>query len=103
LTSLPFATSGTAKSTFLYIENGNLQYPDPIDAPRDPQLYLRWSRDHAHTWSNYYTINCGQAGQYTKRVVKRRMGRARTMTFEVRVSDPVPWRFVDAYVRAQGA
>jgi hypothetical protein len=103
LTSLPFATSGTAKSTFLYIDNGNLNYPDPIDAPRDPQLYLRWSRDHAHTWSNYYTINCGQAGQYTKRVVKRRMGRARTMTFEVRVSDPVPWRFVDAYVRAQGA
>jgi hypothetical protein len=99
LNALPFSTTGKSLQTYLYVDNGRLAYPDPVPSVRDPELYLRWSKDHAHTWSNYYTHKCGQAGQFTKRVIQRRMGRARTITFEVRMSDPIPWRFVDAYIR----
>jgi hypothetical protein len=95
---LPFSTP-SGKYTFIYIQNGNIQIEDAVTAARDPQLHLRWSKDHAHTWSNRYILDCGQAGKFTKRVVKRRLGRARTMTIEVRVSDPVPWRFVDSYIK----
>ena len=68
--------------------------------PRGPQLSLRWSNDHAHTWSNYYTVDCGQAGAFTTRARFSRLGRSRTRTYEVSCSDPVPWRFIDAYLKA---
>jgi hypothetical protein len=103
LTTLPFATV-SAQQTFIYVQNGRIQINGPFAAPRDPQLFLYLSRDHAHTWSvNPRILNCGQAGQFRKRVIARRMGRARTMTFKVRVSDAIPWRFVDAYLKATGA
>lgn len=45
----------------------------------------------------------GQAGKYGARVVFRRLGRARQRLYEVRVSDPIAWRFVSAYLKASPA
>lgn len=68
--------------------------------PRDPMINLRWSDDSGHTWSNEYSVGAGQAGEYKKRVVWRRLGRSRDRIYEVSVSDPIPWRLIDAYLEA---
>jgi hypothetical protein len=68
---------------------------------RSPVVYLRWSDDGGHTWSNYQPRDAGQAGQYKVRLRWARLGRARIRTYEISCSDPIPVRFVDAYVNAQ--
>jgi hypothetical protein len=66
--------------------------------PRDPQALLRWSDDGGHTWSNGRVLNLGQSGEYKKRVIERRLGRARDRLYWLRYADPVPLRIIDAYV-----
>jgi hypothetical protein len=65
---------------------------------RDPMINLRWSDDGGHTWSNEYSVGAGRAGEYSKRVIWRRLGRTRGRIYEVNVSDPIPWRLVDSYI-----
>jgi hypothetical protein len=68
-------------------------------APRGPVMSLRWSNDYGHTWSNYYDMDAGQAGEYRKRVIKRRLGRARDRVYEISTADPFPARIIDAYLK----
>lgn len=85
----------------IYLETGDGPEPPLRDGngqPRGPQLMLECSRDGGRTFGNIRTEDCGQAGQYKKRAVFRRLGRARDMVFKVSMSDPVPWRIVDAFV-----
>jgi hypothetical protein len=85
----------------IYLETGLGPTPPLLDGagnPRAPQLTLRCSRDGGHTWGNSRDTSCGQAGEFLQRATFRRLGRARDMVFEVSCSDPVPWRFIDAYV-----
>lgn len=74
--------------------------PTPGSIARAPRVYLRWSDDGGHTWSNLQPRDAGFAGQYRTRVRWARLGRARVRTYEVSCSDPIPVRFVDAYVNA---
>lgn len=67
---------------------------------RGPIVYLRWSDDGGHTWSSAQPRDAGQAGNYKVRVRWARLGRARIRTYEVSCSDPIPVRFVDAYINA---
>lgn len=67
---------------------------------RGPQMMMRFSDDGGHTWSKEYLRDCGQAGEYKKRVIWRRLGRSRDRVYEIAVSDPIPWRIVDAYLDA---
>jgi len=69
--------------------------------PRPPQAMLRWSNDGGNTWSNQHIANCGFAGEYSTRVIWRRLGRARRRVYEFSVSDPIPWSIVDAYLDAK--
>lgn len=64
----------------------------------DPELILEWSNNSGHTWSNEHRISAGRQGQYTWRAMWTRLGRARTRTYRVTVSDPIKWAFVDAYI-----
>ncbi len=68
--------------------------------PRDPMAMLSWSDDGGHTWSNEYSAGCGQAGQYKKRAIWRRLGRSRDRVYQLAVTDPIPWRIVEAYLMA---
>jgi len=70
---------------------------------RPPQIMLRWSNDGGKTWSNTYYLSLGNAGQYSKRVIKRLLGRARKRVWEVSWTDPVPIRFIAAYLRGEVA
>lgn len=67
--------------------------------PRPPQAILRWSNDRGKTWSNQHVQDCGFAGEYLARAVWRRLGQSRHRVYELRVSDPVVWVVVDAYLR----
>lgn len=67
---------------------------------RPPQIMLRWSDDAGKRWSNTYSLSVGSVGEYNKRVIKRMLGRARKRIWEVSWTDPIPWRFADAYVEA---
>jgi hypothetical protein len=61
---------------------------------------LRWSKDNGKTWSNWQQMSVGAAGNYTQQVRMSRMGRGRQMIFEVQATDPIPYRFVNAYLKA---
>jgi hypothetical protein len=85
----------------IYLETGLGPEPPLLDGAgkaRGPQLTLRTSRDGGHTYGMARTVDCGKAGKYQQRANFRRLGRARDIVFEVSCSDPVPWRFIDAYV-----
>lgn len=68
--------------------------------PRSPQLVLQWSDDQGKTWSNGRTLDCGQAGQTRVRVHSWRLGKSRGRIYRVSATDPIPWKFVDAYLEA---
>lgn len=68
--------------------------------PRAPQANLSWSDDRGKTWSNIYMLNCGMAGQYKTRAIKRRLGQSRYRVYQLSVTDPIPWTLVDAYLEA---
>lgn len=71
--------------------------------PRGPQVMLRWSDDGGHKWSNEHDASAGQAGEYRKRVIWRRLGRSRDRVYEISTTDAIPWRIVDAYLKADAA
>lgn len=67
---------------------------------RGPLLMLRWSDDGGHTWSNEYRMDTGKIGEFKKRAIRRRLGRTRDRVYEVSATDPVPWRLLNAYLKA---
>lgn len=73
---------------------------DGNDQVRGAQIMLRWSDDGGKTWSNIRYLDCGQVGEYMKRVHKWQLGRARKRQFEISWTDPIPWRIIDGYVEA---
>lgn len=87
----------------IYLETGIAPQPPLYGGQgiaRGPEVILRHSRDGGHTWSSPWSKDCGQAGNYRKRVMYRRLGRARDLVVELSMSDPVPWRIVDAFINS---
>lgn len=85
------------------MEVGDGPIPPILDGagnPRDPQVMLRWSNDGGRTWGNEHWIGAGQAGTYETRVRWQRLGRSRDRVYEIAVTDPIAWRIVEAYLRA---
>lgn len=65
--------------------------------PRDPYAAFSYSEDFGKTWSAERMIPCGQAGQFNRVAIDRRLGSWRNWTPKVVVSDPIPWAIADAY------
>lgn len=55
----------------------------------DPQVMLRVSKDGGRTWGNERWQSMGKKGEYKKRVLWGKCGRARDFTFWLAGSDPV--------------
>lgn len=64
----------------------------------DPQAMLRWSNDGGQTWGSERWVSAGIEGAYSARVKWHKLGMARDRVFELVVSDPIPWRLVDAFL-----
>jgi len=85
------------------VEVGDAPQPPLLDGAgnaRAPQMMLRWSDDSGRTWSNEHWTGTGEAGQFLVRAYWNRMGYARDRVYEVSMTDPVQWRIIDAYLRA---
>jgi hypothetical protein len=85
------------------IETGLGPIPSFVDGngqPRGPQVMLQWSNDGTKNWGNTYYLDCGQAGEYGKRVRKTQLGRARKRVWELSWTDPIPFRIIDAFLVA---
>lgn len=63
-----------------------------------PLVMLRWSDDGGQSWSNVHTASVGRVGEFKTRVIWRKLGIARDRVFEVTDSDPIPSRYIDAYL-----
>lgn len=107
------APSQNDENKFIYysqiefeMETGLGPQPPLLDGngqPRPPQVMLRWSDNGGKTWSNQYLLNCGKAGEYNVRVIRRMLGRARKRVWELSATDPVPMRIVDAYLKGEAS
>lgn len=65
-----------------------------------PIALLQWSDDGGHTWSAGVQMNAGVRGDYLTRCMAHgNLGRSRDRVFQVTVSDPIPWRLLQAYVQ----
>jgi hypothetical protein len=66
----------------------------------DPHVMMRSSNDSGKTWPSPESWrSAGKGGGYGKRVRWNRCGMGRQRVFEVAVSDPIPWRLVDAFLQ----
>jgi len=85
----------------VFVETGLGPQPPLLDGagkPRGPIMTMRMSNDSGHTWTDGLDRDCGQSGQFKKRVRWLRLGEARDKVFEISMSDPIGWRIVDGYV-----
>jgi len=83
----------TETDTVLLTESGEeLLLADSGTQGVDPQVMLRFSDDGGHTWSNERWAGMGRLGQYSKRVIFRRLGmttKLRDRVYEISGTDPV--------------
>lgn len=73
---------------------------DGFGNPRAPRAMFSYSEDYGKTWTPERVIPCGRAGEFKVAAIDRRLGNWRSFTPRVTVSDPIPWRIVDAYTNS---
>ena len=64
----------------------------------NPQVMLDYSNDGGRTWLNEQWRAAGKIGEYTQRLIWNRMGSSRDRVFRIRMTDPVKWVILGAYV-----
>lgn len=68
----------------------------------DPQVMLQISNNGGKTWGNELWRSAGAVGEYGKRVRWLRCGSGRKRVFRIRMSDPVPYRIMGAFIEVRG-
>jgi len=66
----------------------------------DPQIMLRVSKDNGRTWGSELWRDMGAIGEYTKRVVWRRLGYGYDFLFELSYSEPTKFILTAAAIKA---
>ena len=74
---------------------------DP-NSSTDTSMWLSYSKDGGHTFSDEIERSMGEAGEYDKRVIWRRLGHARNWIFKLRTWSPNPMVLKGAYARLYG-
>lgn len=64
----------------------------------DPVCTLSVSKDGARTWTDPITCSIGRAGKYSTKVAFRRLGVAESITFKLRITDPVKRAITGSYL-----
>lgn len=67
----------------------------------DPMIMLRYSHDGAQTWSSELWEQLGKIGERNTEVYWHKLGAERDWIFEVKVTDPVEFNIIGAYVDAE--
>ena len=74
---------------------------DPNDAT-DTSMWLSYSKDGGHTYTDEVDRTMGDAGDYTTRVIWRRLGWARNWVFKFRTWSPNPMVLKGLYAKFYG-
>jgi hypothetical protein len=69
-----------------------------VDPGQHPVVLAHFSADGGQTWGAWRQAGAGAMGQYRTRAVFTRLGSPRLFVAEIVVSDPVPWRVIDALI-----
>jgi hypothetical protein len=64
----------------------------------DPKAVLSWSSDGGHTWSNEYDCSIGKVGETQKRLIWRRLGKARNKVFRLAIANKVKKILINCFV-----
>ena len=72
---------------------------DSNTANTNPQIFLTWSDDGGHTWSNELSASIGAAGAYNTRAMFRRLGRSRARIFMTDVIANIPVYLIAAHLK----
>lgn len=69
----------------------------------DPEVTLNYSNDAGKTWkvAGNRSAGSGALGEYSKRVFWNRVGSARRRTYEIVMTDPIPWRIFGAVMKVE--
>lgn len=67
----------------------------------NPQIMMDISDDGGHTYGNEYWESAGKLGEYKARVKWDRLGASRDRVFRVKMTDPVKWVILGAYVEVE--
>jgi hypothetical protein len=101
----------TAASLFRWLADGTHLASERLDTSGEglvpdhnavPVAWLSWSADSGHTWSNSYPAQLGKRGEYRRRLVWTRLGKARNRVFRLRMSDGVKKIVLGSYVNDGG-
>lgn len=87
-----------AKQERMFYSELRVRMETGSDTTVDPQVFLRWSDDGGHAWSNYHAATAGNIGRYGDSPVWRRLGMARNRVFELSMTDPVRFSLIGATV-----
>ena len=68
----------------------------------DPQVMWSTSDDGGKTYGNERMVSAGKIGEYQRRVRMWRMGTPRDRVNKMVLSDPIPWRLIDAFINNDG-
>ena len=68
----------------------------------DTTMWLSYSKDGGHLYTDEVSRDMGDAGEYSKRVIWRRLGEARNWIFRLRTWSPNPMVLKGAYARLYG-
>lgn len=63
----------------------------------DPQAMLQLSFDRGHTWGREKWRGIGAIGNYGLRVIWRQLGWFRSVVVKLRITDPIPRRFINYF------
>ena len=67
----------------------------------DPEVALTWSDDGGRTYSNEHWKKLGRIGEYTTKVVWKRLGISRNRILRITISDPVKVIILGAYAELE--
>jgi hypothetical protein len=67
----------------------------------DPIMLLQVSKDGGKTYSSYKEARIGKIGQFSKRVIWRRLGIGRQFIFKLKTSEPIPIDIGGAFVEVK--
>lgn len=68
----------------------------------DPVVMLSVSHDGGNSWGNEHNASLGAVGEYSQRVIWRRLGRSDDWVFRIRCSEPIDFVIIGAWIDAAG-
>ena len=100
-------TSGTIASDngeYLLHDRVQIDFDTGIGnaADNSPECSLAWVNDGQLDYINYKTRSLGAIGEYSSRVIWNRLGRARSRSYRLRMTDPNAFRVKGAYYFSDG-